>query len=151
MAETGPPNARPHPSSHDRKPTASGGLGSAVLISPRLDLPAGTTCKQHQCPWAHPPRSPCNTPSQTRRSPTLLSSLFGKRIRQSLVLVKRPLGTTQEPLVERHVRFDFPLLTRERVVLDAQQGAKRERGERKLVGMTKLVLCWCEMEERRTF
>ena len=78
-------------------------------------------------------------------------SLFGKRIRQILALVKRPLGTTQEPLAQRHVRLDFPLLPCERVVLDAQQGVKRKGCERKLVRMAELVLGWREMEECRTF
>ena len=56
--------------------------------------------------------------------------LFRKRKRQILVLVERALGPTQEPLAERHVRLDFALLTRERIVLDAQQGVEQEQGER---------------------
>jgi hypothetical protein len=74
--------------------------------------------------------------------------LLCQRKRQGLVLVKRPLGPTQEPLAERHVRLDFPLLTGERVVLDAQQGVEREGGERKLVRVPELVLRRHEIEER---
>ena len=62
--------------------------------------------------------------------------------------VKRPLGPTQEPLAERHVRLDFSLLTRERVILNAQERVQRERGERKLVRMAELVLRGGEMGER---
>jgi hypothetical protein len=108
----------------------------------RLDLPTGTTSEPSQSPWTHPPQPPCNTPSQTRRG------LLHKRKRQGLVLVKRPLGPTQEPLAERHVRLDFPLLTGERVVLDAQQGVEREGGDRKLVRVAELVLRRREIEER---
>ena len=74
--------------------------------------------------------------------------LFRKRKRQILVLVERALGPTQELLAERHVRLDFALLTRERIVLDAQQGVEQEQSERKLVCMSELVLRGREMEER---
>jgi hypothetical protein len=73
------------------------------------------------------------------------SSLFGKRKRQVPVLVKRP--PWQEPLAERYVCLDFPLLTGEQVILDAHKGVKREWWEQKLVRMSELVLRRREMGE----
>lgn len=76
------------------------------------------------------------------------SGLFGKGKRQILVLVECAFRTTQEPLAERHVGFDFALLAREGIVLHAQQCVEREGRERKFVGVSELVLGGREMEER---
>jgi hypothetical protein len=91
--ETGQPNARPHPRSHDRKPSVG------VVIS----IPSRRSSSTYQL-ISHPS---CISGLGTTDADFLViphhdrkfgarqpfsSSLFGKRKRQVPVLVKRPLG-----------------------------------------------------------
>lgn len=74
-----------------------------------------------------------------------------KREREVLVFVKGTFSATQEPLAERHVGLDLTLLTREGVILDAQEGIERERRQCKLVRMSEFVLRRGEMQKRGPF
>ena len=139
MAGTGPPNARSHACSHDRKSS----VGVVISIPSRRSSPTYQVIP-------HPSR--INVLGTTDADFLVIphrklgarqlfsSSLFGKRKRQVLVLVQRPFGPTQEPFAERHVDLNFALLTEERVILDAHKGVEREQWERKLVRMSELVL-----------
>jgi hypothetical protein len=66
--------------------------------------------------------------------------LFHKCPHERLILLECAVHTTQEPLAEYHVCLNLTLLVGKAVVLDAEQGVKREQGLGKLVYVPDFVL-----------
>ena len=116
-AETGPPNARRHPCSHDRKPSVG------VVIS----IPSRRSSSTYQL-IPHP--SCINVLGTTDADFLVIPHHKLERKCQVLVLVKRFFDPTKEPFAERHVGLDFPSLTGKRLILNAQEGVDREWSER---------------------
>jgi hypothetical protein len=54
------------------------------------------------------------------RCKSLPCCFIRKRPSKNFILLERAFGTAQEPFGERHISFGFPLLRRQRIILDAQ-------------------------------
>ena len=74
--------------------------------------------------------------------------LLRKRPRQLLALHKVPIRAAQEPLAERHIRLDFPSLTRQAVPLHTHQWVVQAAQRGMLVQESAFVLRWRVTEVR---